>query len=142
MNDWMTLDRKQLEERFSKCGRLSELVERARCGLERAAEALSADEGPPRRKAAAKALAEVVKAAAELKTRFWVPEDRTAYAVEKAARDLAGRLRKGPLDPAAAKRAAASVKGTAAKVDAMVEARKRSACGITNYESVKVERKY
>lgn len=144
-SDFLTLDRKKLEKRFEECARFTGLVHQLRCGLDNAAYALMdpMKEGA-RRVDALRGLDQALRAAVAIKESFGIAEDRTAYALEKAARDISKRLARSP-DPAVnqrdAARALASVRLAEAKIKAMVHARK-DRCGIRAYESVKVERQY
>lgn len=139
-DDWLTLDRPKLERRFRECARYSALVTEVRCGLDRAADALS-DPAGARRPAALKGLAQASAAAVQIKKEFGIAEDRTAYALEKGTRDLSRRLGKGKeIDPVVAKRALAGLRTVESKIKAMDEVRKNSVCGIRRYEGVRVER--
>ena len=128
------LDEKKVVQRLAECRDLSRSIERIACSLDAAERALSSP--APHVPAVLQAVEDVRKSAVVVKEKHWIPEDRSAYNVEKGARDLAQRLKKaGTLDAKAAGKLKSTLKGLREKA-ALLDDRLPNTCGLRTFEGI------
>lgn len=132
------LDRAKLNQRFKECVRFQNVSNQLLCSLSYVDHLLEAKHPVA---AARKGLADAHKAAKAIKQEFWIPEDKKAHAVVKAAEGLLGKIGKSP-DQAAVARMQKSVRALSEKAREVIKDREDRSCGIRFYETVKVTRTF
>lgn len=128
------LDEKKVLQKFKGCHSLARQLERISCSLTMMERLLGAP--APNQGVILKALDDIKKSAEIIKNEHGVAEDKSAYSVERGARDLADRVKKSAtIDERAASRLKSSVQTLRAKA-ALVEARLPNFCGLRKFEGI------
>ena len=127
------LSKKQVEERMDQCRRLSRELEKVSCSLDAASDVL--DSTAPTHFGVTRALERARDAAINIKIKYWQPGDQSAYAVEKGARDMIGRVAKGPIDEKTAARYKKSIKTLKEKAKKLEEGASHF-CRLRHFETV------
>jgi len=128
------LDEKKVLEKFKGCRSLSRALERISCSLDTAERLLGS--GIPLPGPIVQALKDAEAAAVVVKNKHGVAEDKSAYNMERGARDLAERVRMtGQIDMKAANRLKAGIATLRTKA-ALLEKRVPDFCGLRTFEGI------
>lgn len=130
--------RTELKKRMSDCAKLATLVERARCSLDRTGDLIEA--GARGQGAITKGLKDAHEVALTIKNEFWMPDDKTPYTIEKATKELIGKVTKagkhGKIDDKTAARLTKSMKTLAPKLADIWDKRAHWHCTVRDYEEI------